>query len=133
MEFRALRFDTAHHLGMGDIRLTIGQQEEIEAEISALQTDKESLLVGRDYLLSEIEKLKSERDAAELMSLALRAELAECQQDAERYRWLRGTVPESSSRWARWRLECWISGAWHELRGLHLDTCIDAARKGEGE
>jgi len=42
-------------------------------------------------------------------------------------------VPESSSRWARWRLECWISGAWHELRGLHLDTCIDAARKGEGE
>ena len=63
----------------------------------------------------------------------LRAELAACQQDAERYRWLRGTVPESSSRWARWRLECWISGAWHELRGLHLDTCIDAARKGEGE
>jgi|JI10StandDraft_1071094.scaffolds.fasta_scaffold184261_5 hypothetical protein len=65
--------------------------------------------------------------------LAYVRELESYKQDAERYRWLRGTVPESSSRWARWRLECWISGAWHELRGLHLDTCIDAARKGEGE
>ena len=65
--------------------------------------------------------------------IRLRTELAECKRDAERYRWLRGTVPESSSRWARWRLERWISGAWHELRGLHLDTCIDAALAAEGE
>ena len=27
--FEQLRFDKDHHLGMGDIRLTIGQQEEI--------------------------------------------------------------------------------------------------------
>ena len=74
-----------------------------------------------------------DRSAAADVIERLRAELAECKRDAERYRWLRGTVPESSSRWARWRLECWISGAWHELRGLHLDTCIDAALAAEGE
>ena len=27
--FKKLRFDKNHHLGLGDIRLTIGQQEEI--------------------------------------------------------------------------------------------------------
>lgn len=27
--FNKLRFDKNHHLGLGDIRLTIGQQEEI--------------------------------------------------------------------------------------------------------
>lgn len=31
--FQALRHDPAHRLGPGDIRLTIGQQEEIEAAI----------------------------------------------------------------------------------------------------
>lgn len=88
----------------------------------------------------ECERLRAELAALQQMYTAQgltikrqQDELAECKQDAERYRWLRGTVPESSSRWARWRLECWISGAWHELRGLHLDTCIDAARKGEGD
>ena len=29
--FMKLRFDPKHHLGLGDIRLTIGQQEEIIA------------------------------------------------------------------------------------------------------
>jgi hypothetical protein len=29
--FKKLRFDKDHHLGAGDIRLTLGQQEEIEA------------------------------------------------------------------------------------------------------
>jgi hypothetical protein len=27
--FRAMRFDPAHHLGFGDIRLTIGQQDDL--------------------------------------------------------------------------------------------------------
>jgi hypothetical protein len=27
--FRAMRFDPAHHLGLGDIRLTIGQQDDL--------------------------------------------------------------------------------------------------------
>ena len=34
--FKKLRFDEYHHLGLGDIRLTIGQQEEILAEITSL-------------------------------------------------------------------------------------------------
>lgn len=37
IDFHALRFDPAHHLGMGDIRLTIAQQDEIEAEIERLR------------------------------------------------------------------------------------------------
>ena len=37
IDFKALRFDENHHLGLGDIRLTIGQQEEIEAEIERLR------------------------------------------------------------------------------------------------
>jgi hypothetical protein len=27
--FRAMRFDPSHHLGLGDIRLTIGQQDDL--------------------------------------------------------------------------------------------------------
>lgn len=38
------------------------------AEIERLRTDKESLMVGRDFLMAEIEKLKDE--------------LAECRKDA---------------------------------------------------
>lgn len=48
--FEKLRFDPNHHLGMGDIRLTMGQQEEIlkMLEDEALQdkADKEY----QDYL-----------------------------------------------------------------------------------
>lgn len=36
--FQQLRFDTAHHLGMGDIRITIGQQEEI---VDLVEIDKQ--------------------------------------------------------------------------------------------
>ena len=27
--FRAMRFDPSHHLGLGDIRLTLGQQDDL--------------------------------------------------------------------------------------------------------
>lgn len=37
IDFKALRFDPEHHLGMGDVRLTIAQQDEIEAEIDRLR------------------------------------------------------------------------------------------------
>ena len=30
VDFHALRHDSAHHLGLGDVRLTVAQQEEIE-------------------------------------------------------------------------------------------------------
>jgi len=33
--FKKLRFDENHHLGMGDIRLTIAQQEEILEMVKA--------------------------------------------------------------------------------------------------
>jgi hypothetical protein len=35
--FRGLRFNEAHHLGLGDIRLSIGQQDEIAAEFALLR------------------------------------------------------------------------------------------------
>lgn len=31
--FEKMRFDPKHHLGMGDIRLTVGQQEEVLADL----------------------------------------------------------------------------------------------------
>lgn len=37
--FKKLRFDQNHHLGMGDIRLTIAQQEEILEMVKADEQD----------------------------------------------------------------------------------------------
>ena len=37
IDFQKLRNDPAHHLGLGDIRLTIAQQEEIEARVAELE------------------------------------------------------------------------------------------------
>lgn len=37
--FRVLRFDGNNHLGLGDIRLTIGQQEEIVRHMTAGETN----------------------------------------------------------------------------------------------
>jgi len=52
--FDTLRHDTNHYLGLGDIRLTVGQQEEIEAMFAALEeqlAEKDRLLViAADYL-----------------------------------------------------------------------------------
>lgn len=39
--FRKLRFDKDHHLGMGDIRLTLGQQEEIVEALTPKAVDSE--------------------------------------------------------------------------------------------
>ena len=65
-------------------------------------------------------------------ALHLRAELAACREDAERYRWLRDdcggfeiTVREENED----GYESWVSG----YPGAELDAAIDAARKGEGE
>ena len=62
----------------------------------------------------------------------LRAELAECREDAERWRYLRDdgcgfeiTVREENED----GYESWVSG----YPGAELDAAIDAARKGEGE
>jgi len=33
IDFNRLRFDKTHHLGLGDIRLTVAEQEEIEKEL----------------------------------------------------------------------------------------------------
>ena len=42
--FKELRFNPAHHIGAGDIRITIGQQEEIEREVSRLRDALESIV-----------------------------------------------------------------------------------------
>lgn len=36
-DFQKLRHDPDHHLGLGDIRLTVAQQDEIETEITRLR------------------------------------------------------------------------------------------------
>ena len=41
--FLQLRFDKDHHLGLGDIRITIGQQELIESKFEAIEKQVEKL------------------------------------------------------------------------------------------
>ena len=40
-QFEALRFNQKHHLGLGDIRLTVAQQDDICDEVEALRKDAE--------------------------------------------------------------------------------------------
>ena len=42
--FRNLRFDKNHHMGMGDIRLSIDQQEQLTAALAQARADVEVLL-----------------------------------------------------------------------------------------
>ena len=58
--FERLRHDEAHHLGMGDIRLTIGQQEwiearehNLEARIAELEIFRYAEDVTRDSIKAE--------------------------------------------------------------------------------
>lgn len=39
IDFHELRHDPAHHLGLGDVRLTIDQQEEIETTVNSLYSE----------------------------------------------------------------------------------------------
>ena len=73
--------------------------------------------------INEIERLTAERDD-------LRRQLAEAEQDARRYRWLRGdSCPDQSSRWTQWEVRCWKAPSWTgDLRRADLDDAIDAAR-----
>ena len=41
--FKKLRFDEKHHLGLGDIRLTIAQQEEIVSIIERQRAELETI------------------------------------------------------------------------------------------
>lgn len=82
----------------------------------------------------------SERDADLVLLRAskeiesLRAELAECKRDAERYRWIRGNVPSHSTRWSRWKVEYFYGASgWNDLRHAKLDAEIDAALAAKGK
>lgn len=62
----------------------------------------------------------------------LRRQLAEAEQDARRYRWLRGdSCPDHSVRWTQWEVRCWRAPKWTaDLRRSALDVAIDAAMGG---
>ncbi len=49
--FKELRFDEKHHLGLGDIRLTISEQDEITEELLALRRDIEKLEAEAKHML----------------------------------------------------------------------------------
>ena len=59
-EFKRLRFLPEHHLGLGDIRITIGQQEEICAEIERLRSLEKQRIFANEELCKEIERLRAE-------------------------------------------------------------------------
>ena len=46
LDFNKLRFNNKHHLGLGDIRITIGQQEEIEKVVADLLKQIDELKNG---------------------------------------------------------------------------------------
>ena len=92
--------------------------ERLRAELADLQDGYSRL--SRDFALA------IESDSKHI------AELAECREDAERWRYLRDdgcgfeiTVREENED----GYESWVSG----YPGAELDAAIDAARKGEGE
>ncbi len=93
-------------------------------EIERLREDNETLNEIIEIHGVEINRLRSERDVAELMSLALKC-------DAERYRWLRGgpEVPPHSTRWPRWEVRYWDGRYWQTLFAEQLDAATDAAMK----
>lgn len=94
-------------------------QRELEAEIAALRADIERHIAIASEHATECERL--------------RAELAECREDAERYRWLRKIADMDF-------FEPPNSAVCNAVTPEHLDEIIDAAlamndaaREGEGE
>ena len=49
INFHKLRRDPAHHLGLGDIRITIGQQQEIEQEVTDLLAALERIATASEF------------------------------------------------------------------------------------
>ena len=70
--FKALRFSPAHHLGAGDIRITMGQQEEIEAELAAMTKERDELKKDLGFSMDEANglqgKLHAEREKVALIA-----------------------------------------------------------------
>ena len=61
--FRAMRFDS-HHLGLGDIRLTIGEQETIIQTISIMDDEATALRQRIERLEAALEKKARDLHAA---------------------------------------------------------------------
>jgi hypothetical protein len=85
-----------------------------------------------------IKALGIDHDSAGLTALLDRIDAAEreCErmrEDAERYRWLRGSaeIPEHSTRWARWEIRRWDGRYWNTIFTKQMDAAIDAARAAE--
>ena len=53
------------------------------------------------------------------------AQIEALKKDAERYRWLRGNAPSSSTRWPRWRIEYWCGSRWDSPTKEDLDAMVD--------
>ena len=118
---RWLKTDNPQYTDASDVWVrgddAIAALESLRAELADLQDGYSRL--SRDFALA------IESDSKHI------AELAECREDAERWRYLRDdgcgfeiTVREENED----GYESWVSG----YPGAELDAAIDAARKGEG-
>jgi len=101
--------------------------ERLQAELAEAKKFKDGMLdvlggaCPKDHRATPVEEFKG-------CTPCLRAELAECKRDAERYRWLREKIENDDfliARASEWCLTSWC--------GDDPDIYIDAARKGEGE
>jgi hypothetical protein len=65
--FEKLRFDNNNHLGLGDLRLTVSQQEEVVNEVKILCEEGIGLLLK----LLPVEKYCDDNDCIRLMDILL--------------------------------------------------------------
>lgn len=110
----------------------IAALESLRAELAVerkRQSAMRTLIASQEGTLSHYRSKQAEADEAirtldseRQANATLTAELAECKEDAERYRWLRNRIPGSAYR---------IAGIIYSEGGAGVDAGIDAARKGE--
>ena len=81
--FKKLRFDESHHIGLGDIRLTIAQQHELAVIYNKLKQENTKLLATMKLhagdccsLSNEVDMFKDHWDEAEERNTALLEENA---------------------------------------------------------
>ena len=106
------------------LRAELATEHKRQSAMRTLIASLEGQLMHYRSKQAEADEAVRTLDSERAANATLTAELAECKEDAERYRWLRNRIPGSAYR---------IAGIIYSEGGAGVDAGIDAARKGEGE